>query len=283
MNFDVSAPILTSKLPVPLPHLLFTLSLITATLCTTNFQNLNQIVFRLFRTVLPGLWLRLPNSVTSFLFSNLYISLKSTKALNINFFLLPIKLLPLLNLLICTAWSLFSPSCYSLICCHPVLTDHLHLFLEESPIANFAILISEINIPSHSVSLAQNTLLMMSHSLIRLPPAHHSHPLSHMHCFIPGSKLTVRIFGPTLCFSDMWALRLGPVCRWSVGQAASYLCMAGRRRQWGLFLAPPGFDWQALCTGFRLVGVMCSDLESFSRVKLTQIFLFSWEARYWSS
>ena len=44
-----------------------------------------------------------PNSVTSPLFSNLYIGLKSTNALNINFFLLPIKLLPLLNLLICTA------------------------------------------------------------------------------------------------------------------------------------------------------------------------------------
>ena len=38
--------------------------------------------------------------------------------------------------------------------------------------------------------LAQNTLLMMSHSLIHLPPAHHSHPPSHIHCSIPGSKLT---------------------------------------------------------------------------------------------
>ena len=103
VNFVVSAPILTSKLPVPLPHLLFTLSLITATFCTTTFQNLKQIVFSLFRTLLPGLWLRLPNSVTSPLFSNLYIGLKSTNVLNINFFLLPIKLLPLLNLLICTA------------------------------------------------------------------------------------------------------------------------------------------------------------------------------------
>jgi len=35
----------------------------------------------------------------STLFSNLFIGLKSMKALNINFFLLPIKLLPLLNLL----------------------------------------------------------------------------------------------------------------------------------------------------------------------------------------
>ena len=30
----------------------------------------------------------------------------------------------------------------------------------------------------------------MSHSLIHPPPAHHSHPSSHIHCFIPGSKLT---------------------------------------------------------------------------------------------
>ena len=116
VNFAVSAPILTSKLSVPLPHLLFTLSLITATLCTTNFQNLKQIVFRLFRTLLHGMWFRLPNSVTSPLFSDLYIGLNSTNALNINLFLLPTKLLPLLNLLICTA-----PSCYSLIiCCHPL-------------------------------------------------------------------------------------------------------------------------------------------------------------------
>jgi len=51
-------------------------------------------------------------------------------------------------------------------------------------------LISGINFRSHSVSLAQNTLLMMSHSVIHLPPAHHSHPSSHIHSFIPGSKLT---------------------------------------------------------------------------------------------
>jgi len=51
-------------------------------------------------------------------------------------------------------------------------------------------LISGINFLSHSASLAQNTLLMMSHSLIHLPPTHHSHPPSHIHCSIPGSKLT---------------------------------------------------------------------------------------------
>ena len=34
----------------------------------------------------------------------------------------------------------------------------------------------------------QNTMLMMSHSLTHLPPAHQ--PPSHIHCFTPGSKLT---------------------------------------------------------------------------------------------
>ena len=58
VNFTVSAPILNSKLPEPLPYLLFTLSVITASLYTASYQNLKQIVFRLFRTLLPGLWLR---------------------------------------------------------------------------------------------------------------------------------------------------------------------------------------------------------------------------------
>ena len=51
-------------------------------------------------------------------------------------------------------------------------------------------LISGINFLSHSASLAQIILLVISHTLIRPPPAHHSHPPSHIHCFIPGSKLT---------------------------------------------------------------------------------------------
>jgi len=70
--------------------------------------------------------------------------------------------------------------------------DHLHLLLKDSQIAHFAMhhLMSGINFLSHSASLARNTKLMMSHSLMHLPPAHHSHPPSHIHCFIPGSKLT---------------------------------------------------------------------------------------------
>ena len=39
------------------------------------------------------LWLRLPNSVTSLLFSNIYIGLRSMNALNTNFSVLPTKLL----------------------------------------------------------------------------------------------------------------------------------------------------------------------------------------------
>ena len=61
----------------------------------------------------------------------------------------------------------------------------------RSPIAHSAMhLISGINFLSHFASLAQDTLLMTSHSLIHLPPTHHSHPPSRIHCSIPGSKLT---------------------------------------------------------------------------------------------
>ena len=44
VNLAVSAPILTSKLPVPLPHLLFALNMITATLCTPSKKSqLNRL------------------------------------------------------------------------------------------------------------------------------------------------------------------------------------------------------------------------------------------------
>jgi len=33
--------------------------------------------------------------------------------------------------------------------------------------------------------------MMMSRSLIHLPPAHHSHPPSRIHYFIPGSTLNI--------------------------------------------------------------------------------------------
>ena len=126
VNFTVSAPILNSKLPGPLPYLLFTLSLITASLYTASYQNLKQIVFRLFRTLLPGLWLRLPNSVASLLYSNLYIGLKSTKALNINVFLYPQSSYHCSTYLSAQPDLCSAPSCYSLLICrHPFSTTYI--------------------------------------------------------------------------------------------------------------------------------------------------------------
>jgi len=62
-------------------------------------RNAAKIPDKRLNSVLPGPWLRLPNFVTSPLFLNFYIGLKSTNALNINVFLLTTKLLPLLNYL----------------------------------------------------------------------------------------------------------------------------------------------------------------------------------------
>ena len=44
---------------------------------------------------------------------------------------------------------------------------------------------------SQSVSQPVSQSVSQSNTVsIFLPPAHHSHPPSHIHCFIPGSKLT---------------------------------------------------------------------------------------------
>ena len=67
----------------------------------------------------------------------------------IQLFLLPTKLLPILNILICTAWSLW----YSLlICCHTLSTAYT--FFKNHQSLNFAMhhLISGIKFLSHSVS-----------------------------------------------------------------------------------------------------------------------------------
>ena len=83
-------------------------------------------------------------------------------------------------------------SCYSLlICCHPFSTTYIFFSKNHQSLISLYITSSlESIFLSHSASLAQNTPLMMSHALIHLPPAHHAHPPSHIHCFIPGSKLT---------------------------------------------------------------------------------------------
>ena len=98
-------------------------------LCITTFQ-VKKVRNRLqvIQNSLARAVVKLPNSVTSLLFTNLYIGLKSMNALNINFFLLPIKTTAQPTYLHkCTAWSLFSP----LVLLAPHLLspflDHLHL------------------------------------------------------------------------------------------------------------------------------------------------------------
>ena len=93
LNFKTASTIATSIVHSKLDY------------CNSLYYNLPKSQtnrLQVIQNSLARLCLRLPNSVTSPLFSNLYIGLKSTNALNINFFLLPIKLLPLLNFLICT-------------------------------------------------------------------------------------------------------------------------------------------------------------------------------------
>ena len=60
------------------------------------------------RTHLLLLLLRLLNTHISLLFSNVSAGLRSTNALNINFFLLPTKFLQPVNLAILTIWFLFT-------------------------------------------------------------------------------------------------------------------------------------------------------------------------------
>jgi len=93
VNFAVSAHISTSKQPAPLPPPLLILNLITVTLSITTFQTINLTGSNRSRTLLHVLLLRLLNPHISLLFSDLSTGLRSTYALNINFFLLPTKFL----------------------------------------------------------------------------------------------------------------------------------------------------------------------------------------------
>ena len=105
-------------------------------------------------------------------------------------YVLTVAFLPLLNLLIYTARSLFSP----LVQIAPHLLsrslDHLRItnrsFRSASPSSSLESTSCLIPPALHKTPRC----MMMSHSLIHLPPAHHSSPPSHIHCFIPGSKLT---------------------------------------------------------------------------------------------
>jgi len=86
--------------------------IVTFYYCTgsiTTFQAINLTGSNRSRTLLLVLLLRLLNPHISLPFSNLSTELRSTNALNINFFLLPTKFLQPVNLAILTIWSLFKP------------------------------------------------------------------------------------------------------------------------------------------------------------------------------
>ena len=132
----------------------------------------HSILFSRSRTLLLVLLLRLLNHHISLPFSNLPTGLRSTKALNINFFLLPTKLQPV-NLAILTIWSLFNPLA--------VPTPHrLSPFLAHQPSPHWKWQIahtdmhhpvSGINSLVLSVSLASLSthLLIVSSSLLSSP------------------------------------------------------------------------------------------------------------------
>jgi len=202
VNFAVSAPILTSKLPVPLPYLLFTRNLITATLCIIyNLPKSKRNRLQVIQNSLALAVVKAPK------FCHVTPILKSLYWLKINE-RIEYKLLSLTYKALITAQPTYLHSLISVqpLPCATRSSSVVTLSRPptSSPIARFAMhhLITGINFLSHSFSLAQNTLRMMSHSLIHLPPTHHSHPPSHIHCFIPGSKL---IFSTNLFHQNLLA------------------------------------------------------------------------------
>jgi len=97
-------PYLDFKTASTMPPPLSILNLITVTPSITTVQTINLTGSNRCRTLLLVLLLRLlnPHISVSLLFSNLSSGLRLTNALNINFFLLPTKFLPPVNLAILT-------------------------------------------------------------------------------------------------------------------------------------------------------------------------------------
>jgi len=135
---------------------------------------------------------RLPNPHISLPFSNLSTCLRSTNALNINFFLLPTKFLQPIILAILTIWYLFNPLA--------VPAPHLlSPFLAHQPSHwKSQIVPSDMHHPVclinsliHSVSPASHdSTHLLIHLSAHLYYHHHSHHPSLLHSFTPGSKPT---------------------------------------------------------------------------------------------
>ena len=138
------------------------------------------------RTLLLVLLLRLLNPHISLPFSNLSAGLRSTKASNINLFLLPTKFLQAVNLAVLTIWSLFNPLAVPAPQLLSPFLGHRPSPRRKSQIghSDTRVLhpVSGINSLIHSVSLASH---VSTHFLIHLSAHlchhHHSHHLSLFH------------------------------------------------------------------------------------------------------
>jgi len=97
-----------SAVPAAFQPTVSILNLTTAIILITTFQTANLTGSNTSKTLLLALLIRLLNPHISLPFSDLCIGLRSTNALNINFFLLPTKFLQPVNLAILTTWSLFN-------------------------------------------------------------------------------------------------------------------------------------------------------------------------------
>ena len=185
--------------------------LITVTLSVTTFQTNKLTGSNRSRTLWLVLLLRLSKHHISLPFSNLSTSLRSTNALNINFFLLPTKFVQPVNLAILTTWSLFNP--LAVPAPHllsPLISPTNHLLIENH--RSLIQIFSGINSLIHSVSLAS---LVSTHLLTYLSAHlyhhHHSHHPSLLHSFTPSSKPTfstnpshLRLLLPTGLPSWQW-------------------------------------------------------------------------------
>ena len=164
--------------------------------CNSLYHNLpNRQLNRLqqIQNSLLVLFLRLLNPHILLPFSNLSTGLRSTNALNINFFLLPTKFLQPVNLAILTIWSLFNP--LALPAPHRLSPFLAH---QPSPHWKSQIAHSDMHHPVsgiysliHSVSLSSH---VSTHLFIHLSAQiyynHHSHHPSLIHSFTPGWKPT---------------------------------------------------------------------------------------------
>ena len=153
VNFAVSVPTLTSKLPVKLPHLLFTLNLITATLSTTTFQNLKSSSTQVIQNSLARAVVKAPKlcHITPILNCLRWLKINERieyKLLSPTYTTLTTAQLTYLHSLISVQPPRATRSSSVITLSRPP-TSSL-----ESPIAHFAMhhLISGINFLSHSIS-----------------------------------------------------------------------------------------------------------------------------------